>query len=73
MDGFMLEEGVQVGDCNTILGTLDGVPYNLWAMKETDYIMKMTPAGIRFMQGDHPQVEGERSRGSALIPVHLSV
>jgi hypothetical protein len=41
MDGFMLEEGVQVGDCNTILGTLDGVPYNLWAMKETDYIMKM--------------------------------
>jgi hypothetical protein len=47
MDGFMLEEGVQVGDCNAISGTLDCVPYNLWAMKEPDYVMKiMACSGI---------------------------
>jgi hypothetical protein len=28
-----------------ISGTMDGIPYNLWAMKEPDYIMKMLACG----------------------------
>ena len=45
MDRFMSEDGVQVGEFNAISGTMDGVPYNLWAMKEPDYVMKMMACG----------------------------
>ena len=31
----------QVGDCDSFRGTLDGVPYDIFTLKEPDYIMKV--------------------------------
>jgi len=45
MQHFFDEEGVNVGDNHAILGTMDGVPYNLWGMKEPNYDMRMMATG----------------------------
>jgi hypothetical protein len=34
-----------VGDIDAVAGTLDGIPYNLWCMKEPDYVMRMMATG----------------------------
>ena len=34
-------ETKKVGECDSLRGTLDGVPYDLFALKEPDYIMKL--------------------------------
>ena len=31
----------QVGDCNALKGTLDGIPFYIHAMKEPDYVMML--------------------------------
>jgi hypothetical protein len=31
----------EVSDCNSLPGTLDGVPYNLFVMKDSGYTMKI--------------------------------
>ena len=31
----------EVGDCDSFRGTLDGVPYDLFTLKEPDYVMKL--------------------------------
>ena len=36
---------VNVGDVDAISGTQDGIPYNLWGMKEPDYVMRMMVTG----------------------------
>ena len=41
MQSHFDNEGVQVGDCHTIQGVLEGTTYNLWGMKEPDYVMRM--------------------------------
>ena len=38
-------DGVQVGDCVAITGMVDGIWYNLWGMKEPDYMIKMMVCG----------------------------
>ena len=45
MQRFFDEEGVDVEDCHAITGSMDGVPYNLWGMKEPDYVMRMMATG----------------------------
>jgi hypothetical protein len=42
-EGFfgLVRDGVQVGDFNAFMGMLDGIDYNIWAMKEPNYVMKM--------------------------------
>ena len=45
IDDFFRTEGVEVGDCHAISGTMDGIPYNFWGMKEPDYVMKMMACG----------------------------
>ena len=35
----------EIGDVDAIQGTMEGVTYNLWAMKEPDFIMKMMATG----------------------------
>ncbi len=37
--------GVNVGDDDAVSGTQDDVPYNLWGMKEPDYVMRMMVTG----------------------------
>jgi hypothetical protein len=41
-------DGVNVGDNHAIAGTMDGVAYNLWRMKEPDYVMRMMASGGLF-------------------------
>jgi hypothetical protein len=41
MQQFFDADGVNVGDNHVIAGTMDGVAYNLWGMKEPDYVMRM--------------------------------
>ncbi len=36
---------IEVGETEAIQGSLDGIIYNLWMMKEPDYIMKMMATG----------------------------
>ena len=45
MQSHFDEEGVQVGDCHAIQGVLEGPTYNLWGMKEPDYVMRMMATG----------------------------
>ena len=45
MQSHFDEEGVQVGDFDAIQGVLDGTTYNLWGMKEPDYVMRMMATG----------------------------
>ena len=45
-------EGVNVGDTAAISGTLDEVKYNLWCMKEPDYVMTIMATGGRLMSDD---------------------
>ncbi len=41
MQSFFNVDGVNVGDCHAIQGVMEGVTYNLWGMKEPDYVMRM--------------------------------
>jgi hypothetical protein len=36
-----LMESAEVGDCNSLAGVLEGVPYDLFAMKDSGYTMKI--------------------------------
>ena len=38
-------EAKEVGDVDAVAGTLDGIPYNIWCMKEPDYVMHMMATG----------------------------
>jgi hypothetical protein len=53
IDDFFRTEGVEVGDCRAISGTMDGIPYNFWGMKEPDYVMKMMACGGMLKVFDH--------------------
>ena len=46
------EEGVKVGDTDAIQGTMDGITYNLWGMKEPDYVMRMMATGGALLEDD---------------------
>ncbi|MFM8622190.1 MAG: hypothetical protein ACKOB3_02265, partial [Holophagaceae bacterium] len=47
MNAFFDQDGVEAGDCNAISGKFgpEQIPYNLWGMKEPDYVMKMMACG----------------------------
>jgi hypothetical protein len=45
MQNFFNKGGVNVRDIHAIAGTMDGVAYNLWGMKEPDYAMRMMATG----------------------------
>jgi hypothetical protein len=36
---------VNVGDVDAVSGTQDGIPYNLWGIKEPNYVMRMMATG----------------------------
>ncbi|KAL3780541.1 hypothetical protein ACHAW5_006750 [Stephanodiscus triporus] len=38
-------DGMNVGDCDAIQGVMEGTTYNLWGMKEPDYVMRMMATG----------------------------
>jgi len=42
MDAHMADK--EVGDCDSLVGTLNGVPYDLFVMKDVDYSMKLMSA-----------------------------
>lgn len=45
-------EEMDVGDTDAVSGTLDGIPYNLWGMKEPDYVMRMMATGGALLADD---------------------
>ena len=45
MQSFFDVDGVNVGDCHASQGVMEGVTYNLWGMKEPDYVMRMMATG----------------------------
>ena len=45
MEAYFDEDGVQVGDFDAVMGRLDGIDYNIWALKEPDYVTKMMSCG----------------------------
>jgi hypothetical protein len=45
MQAFFDVDGVDVGDCHAIQGVMEGTTYNLWGMKEPDYVMRMMATG----------------------------
>jgi hypothetical protein len=45
MQSFFDVDGVDVRDCHAIQGVMEGVTYNLWGMKEPDYVMRMMATG----------------------------
>ena len=61
-----------VGDADTIKGTMDGVPFHIHAMKEPDYIMMpMSSYGTTLRMGvtkrQHYTVEGGQKSGRVSI------
>lgn len=49
MNSRVAMDGVQDGDTDSIKGVSDGITYNLWAMKEPKYVMKMMVTGCNFI------------------------
>jgi hypothetical protein len=45
MKQFFDQEGIEVGDCHAIQGVHEGTTYNLWGIKEPEYVMKMMAMG----------------------------
>jgi hypothetical protein len=45
MQLFFDVDGVDVGDCHAIQGVMEWTTYNLWGMKEPDYVMQMMATG----------------------------
>ena len=45
MQARLDQPGVNVGDVNAVFGTQDGMPYNLWGIKEPNYVMRMMATG----------------------------
>ena len=45
MQSFFDVDGVNVRDCHAIQGEMEGTTYNLWGMKEPDYVMWMMATG----------------------------
>ena len=43
---------VEVGEEDSIQGTVDDVIYNLWGMKEPNYVMRITATGGRLLADD---------------------
>ena len=43
---------VEVGEMDAIQGTVDDVIYNLWEMKEPNYVMRMMATGGHLLVGD---------------------
>ena len=43
---------MEVGEIDIIQETVDGVIYNLWGMKEPNYVMRMMAAGVRLLEYD---------------------
>ena len=43
---------VEVGETDSIQGKVDDVIYNLWRMKEPNYVMRMTATGGRLLEDD---------------------
>ncbi len=44
--------GREVRDVNAVQGTIEGMPYNLWTMKEPDYIMKIMATSGSLIAGE---------------------
>ena len=79
MQAFFNGDGVSVRDCHAFQGMIEGTMYNLWGMKEQDYIMLMI--AINGLMGGNelagwPVVGGMRggSRlcGHFIIHAHLT-
>jgi hypothetical protein len=45
MQHFFDQDGINVGDCHAVQGMMDCTTYNLWGMKEPDYVMRMMATG----------------------------
>ncbi len=45
MQQFFDQDRINVGDCNAVQGVMDGTTYNLWGMKEPNYVMWMMAMG----------------------------
>ena len=58
MDEHMV--GSKVGSVDAIQGSSEGVVYNLWAMKEPDYVMKMMAMGGSLMTDDSCRTTSHR-------------
>ena len=43
---------MEVGDIYSIQGIVDDVIYNLWGMKEPNYVMRMMAIGILLLEYD---------------------
>ena len=41
--------GVELGETNSIQGTVDDVTYNLWVMKDPNYVMVMMATDGRLL------------------------
>lgn len=46
-------DGKEVGSVDAVAGTLDEVPYNIWCMKEPDYVMRMMATGGALLPDDN--------------------
>ena len=43
---------VEVGEIDAIQVTVDYIIYNLWGMKEPNYVMRMMATGVRLLADD---------------------
>ena len=44
--------GVEVGETDTIQGTVDDIIYNSWGVKETEFVTRMMATGGRLLADD---------------------
>ena len=63
MQRFFDEEGIEMGGTHAIQGVFEGTTYNLWGMKEPDYVMRMMATGGPLAALDSCKMAKRRWRG----------
>lgn len=66
--GDMIDEymkSYEIGNCTSLRGTIDGIPYDIFCLKEPDYVMKLfaTYGGLLSLPGQRETVRIYRRNG----------
>ena len=77
MRAFFDADGIQVSDFNAVTGRLDGIDYNIWVMKDPDYVMKLMSCGgpllSKELQGGQMNMAGRWGGGGTLVTLPLPI
>jgi hypothetical protein len=72
MKAFFDVDRVNVGKDNTVAGTLDRIQYNIWVVKEPNYVIKMMLCGRQLNKFDSCKGGWKGGRGGLLVSLLIT-